>query len=200
MIAIIDYGMGNLGSVQKALDYLGYDSVITSDTETVLSASGVILPGVGAFPSAMKALRSNGMDLAVKKYVAEGRPLLGVCLGMQLLFDLSEEGDGTVTGLSVLSGRVRRFKPEIGLKIPQIGWNDIAQAPDPVFRQGDYVYFVHSYYCVPDKSSDVAATALYGIEYACAVSCDNILAMQFHPEKSGEVGLAVLNRWARRTR
>jgi glutamine amidotransferase len=200
MIAIIDYGVGNLGSVQKALEYIGYSSIITSKPEEVLSASGVILPGVGAFQPAMEALQLRGLDQTVKDYVASGRPFLGVCLGMQLLFETSEEGDGQSRGLAILPGIVRRFPRDSGLKTPQIGWNNLYNVPDPMFRKGDYVYFVHSYYCDPSDSSDIAATAFYGLEYACAVSRDNVLAMQFHPEKSGEVGLSILNRWARRTR
>jgi glutamine amidotransferase len=200
MIAIIDYGVGNLGSVQKALEYIGYSSIITSKPEEVLSASGVILPGVGAFQPAMEALQFRGLDQTVKDYVASGRPFLGVCLGMQLLFETSEEGDGQSRGLAILPGIVRRFPRDSGLKTPQIGWNNLYNVPDPMFRKGDYVYFVHSYYCDPADSSDIAATAFYGLEYACAVSRGNVLAMQFHPEKSGEVGLSILNRWARRTR
>jgi glutamine amidotransferase len=200
MIAVIDYGVGNLGSVQKALEYIGYSSIITSKPEEVLSASGVILPGVGAFQPAMEALQLRGLDQTVKDYVASGRPFLGVCLGMQLLFETSEEGDGHSSGLAILPGTVRRFPRELRLKIPQIGWNNFYNVSDPMFRKGDYVYFVHSYYCDPSDKNDIAATASYGIEYACAVTHDNVTAMQFHPEKSGEVGLSILNRWARRTR
>ncbi len=200
MIAVIDYGMGNLGSVQKALTYLGYDSVITDSPAKALSASGLILPGVGAVSYAMQALRDKGMDRVVFEYVESGRPFLGICLGMQMLFDSSEEGDGTAKGLGLLPGRVLRFRPETGLKIPQIGWNNLTNVSHPALRKDDYVYFVHSYYCAPDRIEDVAATTTYGIEYASAVARDNILATQFHPEKSGEVGLAILNRWARRTR
>lgn len=200
MIAIIDYGMGNLGSVRKALTYLGYDSVITESPAAALAADGLILPGVGAVSYAMQAMRAKGLDRVVKEYVASGRPFLGICLGMQMLFDSSEEGDGTVKGLGILPGRVLRFSAESGLKIPQIGWNNLTRASHPALRKDDYVYFVHSFYCAPDRTEDIAATTQYGIEYASAVARDNILAMQFHPEKSGEVGLSILNRWARRTR
>jgi len=200
MIAIIDYGMGNLGSVQKALTFLGYESVITDSPSQALSASGLILPGVGAMAHAMQALREKKMDQVVFEYVITGRPFLGICLGMQMLFDSTEEGDGSVKGLGLLPGRVLRFSPEYGLKIPQIGWNSLVTVSDPALRKNDYVYFVHSFYCAPDRPEDVAATTQYGIEYASAVACDNILATQFHPEKSGEAGLAILNRWARRTR
>jgi len=200
MIAIVDYGFGNLGSVAKALEFIGYPCRITGEAKDLQSASGVILPGVGAFGAAMDALRRTRLDIAVREYVSSGAPFLGVCLGMQLLFDKSEESGGKAEGLGILPGVVRRFPAKTELKIPQIGWNDLVTAADPVFRKGDYVYFVHSYYCVPERVSDVAATAFYGVEYACAVSRGNILAMQFHPEKSGEVGLSILNRWARRTR
>ena len=200
MIAIIDYGMGNLGSVKKALNFLGYEAVITDSPSQAMSAAGLILPGVGAMAHAMQALRDKGMDRVVFDYVDTGRPFLGICLGMQMLFDSTQEGDGTVTGLGLMPGRVVRFSPEYGLKIPQIGWNNLVTVSDPTLRKDDYVYFVHSYYCVPDHAQDVAAMTLYGVEYASAVARGNILATQFHPEKSGEVGLAILNRWARRTR
>ena len=200
MIAIIDYGMGNLGSVKKALNFLGYEAVITDSPSQAMSAAGLILPGVGAMAHAMQALRDKGMDRVVFDYVDTGRPFLGICLGMQMLFDSTQEGDGTVTGLGLMPGRVVRFSAEYGLKIPQIGWNNLVTVSDPALRKDDYVYFVHSYYCVPDHAQDVAATTLYGVEYASAVARGNILATQFHPEKSGEVGLAILNRWARRTR
>ena len=200
MIAVIDYGFGNLGSVIKALEYIGYPCRITGEPGDLLSASGVILPGVGAYGAAMEALRRTRLDTAVREYIVSGAPFLGVCLGMQLLFEKSEESGEEVKGLGVLPGVVRRFPAQSGLKIPQIGWNNLETASDPVFRKGDYVYFVHSYYCAPERASDIAATACYGIEYACAVSRDNVLAMQFHPEKSGEVGLSTFNRWARRTR
>jgi len=200
MIAIIDYGMGNLGSVKKALTFLGYEAVITDSPSLAMTASGLILPGVGAMAHAVTALRDKGMDRVVFDYVGTGRPFLGICLGMQMLFDYTEEGDGTVRGLGLLPGRVLRFSPEQGLKIPQIGWNSLVTASDPALRKDDFVYFVHSYYCAPDREEDVAATTQYGIEYASAVARDNIFATQFHPEKSGEVGLSILNRWARRTR
>lgn len=200
MIAIIDYGMGNLGSVKKALTFLGYEAVITDSPSQAMAASGLVLPGVGAMAHAVQALRDKGMDRVVFNYIATGRPFLGICLGMQMLFDSTEEGDGTVKGLGVLPGKVLRFLPEEGLKIPQIGWNNLVKVSHPALRKDDYVYFVHSYYCAPDRPEDVAATTLYGIEYASAVARDNILATQFHPEKSGEVGLAILNRWARSTR
>ena len=201
MIAIIDYGMGNLGSVEKALAFLGYESVITDDPSTVLAADGVILPGVGAIGAAMEALSGKGLDKIVHEYIATGKPFLGICLGMQMLFDTSEESFGgeQVKGLSVLPGKVVRFPSDMGLKIPQIGWNDLSSR-NPILPSGEYVYFVHSYYCVPEREEDIAATTNYGIEYCCSVKRDNVFACQFHPEKSGEVGLRILDRWAKQTR
>ena len=201
MIAIIDYGMGNLGSVQKALAFLGYDSEITDDPSRVMDADGVILPGVGAIGAAMEALSSKGLDKVVHEYIATGKPFLGICLGMQMLFDSSEESFGgePVKGLSVLPGKVVRFPSDMGLKIPQIGWNSLSSRNE-ILPDGQYVYFVHSYYCVPDREEDIAATVEYGIEYCCSVRRDNVFACQFHPEKSGEVGLRILDRWAKQTK
>jgi len=199
MISIIDYGMGNLGSVKKALTYLGYESVITDDPTVAMAAEGLILPGVGAISQAMYALKDKKLDSLVHRYVDTGRPFLGICLGMQMLFESSEEGRA-VAGLGVFPGQVLRFPSDMGLKIPQIGWNNLKQVAHPDLRQDDYVYFVHSFYCAPARAEDIAATTEYGIEYASAVARENVLATQFHPEKSGEVGLAILNRWARRTR
>ena len=201
MIAIIDYGMGNLGSVQKALAFLGYDSEITNDPARVMDADGVVLPGVGAIGAAMESLKSKGLDKVVHEYIATGKPFLGICLGMQMLFDTSEESFGgePVKGLSVLPGKVVKFPSDMGLKIPQIGWNELNSRCE-IIPDKEYVYFVHSYYCVPDKIQDVAATVNYGIEYCCSVRRDNVFACQFHPEKSGEAGLAILNRWARQTK
>ena len=201
MIAIIDYGMCNLGSVEKALAFLVYESVITDDPSVVLAADGVILPGVGAIGAAMEALSGKGLDQVVHTYIATGKPFLGICLGMQMLFDTSEESFGgePVKGLSVLPGKVVRFPSDMGLKIPQIGWNDLSSR-DPILPSGEYVYFVHSYYCVPEREEDIAATTCYGIEYCCSVKRENVFACQFHPEKSGEVGLRILDRWARQTR
>ncbi len=199
MIAIIDYGMGNLGSVEKALTYLGYRSVITDSPREAMTADGMILPGVGAMGSAMEALTGKGLDKVIRTFTDTGRPFLGICLGMQMLFETSDEG-GTVKGLGLLPGKVLKFAPDMGLKVPAIGWNDLKTVSHPDLKQRDYVYFVHSYYCRPDRAEDVAATSEYGIEFASAVSRGNILATQFHPEKSGEAGLSILDRWARRTK
>ncbi len=200
MIAIIDYGMGNLGSVQKALAFLGFESEITDDPSTVMAADGVVLPGVGAIGAAMEALNSRGLDKVVHEYIATGKPFLGICLGMQMLFDTSEESFGgePVKGLSVLPGKVVKFPSDMGLKIPQIGWNDLSSRNE-ILPDKEFVYFVHSYYCVPENEEDIAATVTYGIEYCCSVRRKNVFACQFHPEKSGEAGLRILNRWAKQT-
>ena len=206
MIAIIDYGMGNLASVAKALKYLNYDSVITSDPKVISAASGVILPGVGAFGPAMDNLRSKGLDSVIIESAYSGKPFLGICLGMQLLMDGSKEGvylgsamGDYVTGLGIIPGRVRKFETE-GLKVPQIGWNKLVDCKGSILTEGDYVYFVHSYYCIPEHQDDAAGYAEYGIKYCCALEHDNVFATQFHPEKSGEAGLQILNKFAMRTR
>jgi glutamine amidotransferase len=207
LIAIVDYKMGNLASVKKALAALHYDSIITSDPEMIRRAEGVILPGVGAFAPAMANLRSAGLDEAVREVCASGKPFLGICLGMQLLFDGSEEGakDGSlIEGLGIIPGKVLKFPAsettDKGLKVPQMGWNDLKDVKGSLLSEGDHVYFVHSFYCAPDDENVTAAKAEYGIRYCCSIEKDNIFATQFHPEKSGEVGLAILSKFARRTK
>lgn len=199
MIAIVDYGMGNLASVQKALTYLKAPSVITSDIELIKCADALILPGVGAFIPAMKALEQSGLDKAVKDFAVSGKPLMGICLGMQLLLDSSEEGGAVTPGLGLIEGSVVKFPADAtidkGLKVPQMGWNSLTDVSSKLLRNGDFVYFVHSYYCDAKNSEDVAAYAEYGIKYPCALEKDNIFATQFHPEKSGEVGLQILKRF-----
>ena len=206
MIAIIDYGMGNLASVAKALKYLNYDSVITSDPKVISASSGVILPGVGAFAPAMDNLRNKGLDSVIIESAYSGKPFLGICLGMQLLMDGSKEGVNLgsamgdyVTGLGIIPGRVRRFETK-DLKVPQIGWNKLVDCTGSLLTEGDYVYFVHSYYCQPEHKDDAAGYAEYGIKYCCAIEHENIFATQFHPEKSGEAGLQILNKFAMRTK
>lgn len=206
MIAIIDYGMGNLASVAKALKYLNYDSVITSDAKVISQSSGVILPGVGAFAPAMENLRNKGLDGVIIDSAFSGKPFLGICLGMQLLMDGSKEGVNLgsamgdyVTGLGIIPGRVRRFETQ-DLKVPQIGWNKLVDCTGSLLNEGDYVYFVHSYYCIPEHKDDIAGYAEYGIKYCASVEHDNVFATQFHPEKSGEAGLQILNKFAMRTR
>ena len=198
-ITIIDYGRGNLRSVEKALQYLGYRTVVTSFPEKVAGASALVLPGVGAFDDAMRSLRRDGMDEAVREAVGSGRPFLGICLGYQLLFESSEEG-GEEKGLAILPGRVKRF-PEGPLKVPHMGWNSIEQAkPSPLLQglgKDPYCYFVHSYYVEPADESQVLTWTEYGICFASGIQVGELAAFQFHPEKSSRVGLALLDSFAR---
>ena len=200
MIAIIDYGMGNLRSVQKALEAVGQDAMVVSDPDQIRRASKVILPGVGAFADAIDELRRTGLGEAFVEAVGAGKPCLGVCLGLQLLFDVSEE-DGEHRGLGLIRGRVVRFSAEPGLKIPHMGWNTLRiRKPSPLLEGLEpepSVYFVHSYYARPDNPSDVIAEADYPGPFAAMVGHDNLTAAQFHPEKSQRVGLAMYANFAR---
>lgn len=200
MIAIVDYKMGNLASVQKALTYIKVESVITSSLEVIKSADALILPGVGAYMPAMKALNDSGLAQAIKEFASSGKPVLGICLGMQLLLDSSEEGGAITEGLGLIPGKVVKFPSDktvdIGLKVPQMGWNSLTDVNSSILREGDFVYFVHSYYCDCSNRDDVAAYAEYGIKYPCAIEKGNIFATQFHPEKSGEAGIQILQRFA----
>jgi glutamine amidotransferase len=197
-LAIVDYGMGNLRSVQKAFERLGHAAEVTRDPERIEGAPGVVLPGVGAFGACMANLTSLGLVEPVKHAIASGRPFLGICLGMQLLFEESEEF-GPVAGLGVLPGRVVRFAPDPGRKVPHMGWNALRvvhAAPALAgIDDGAYVYFVHSYYSVPDDPAVVATTTPYGHEFASSVVRDNLFACQFHPEKSQKAGLALLTKF-----
>ncbi|MFA5104654.1 MAG: imidazole glycerol phosphate synthase subunit HisH [Candidatus Margulisiibacteriota bacterium] len=199
-IAIIDYGAGNLRSVQKALEKLGFSSFITKDKAAVISSHGIILPGVGAFDSALKELRSLGIDSLLKSQIEEGKPFLGLCLGMQVLFEESEEG--REKGLGLIKGRVKKFSftKDTALKVPHMGWNNllIKQPACPIMKnipQNVKVYFVHSYYCEPQNSIDMLTETDYGLKFASSVSRDNLFALQFHPEKSGEIGLEILKNF-----
>ncbi len=198
MTAVVDYDAGNLRSVQKALQYLGEDAVITRDEREILSADRVILPGVGAYGDAMKRLEEYGLDDILKKVADEGIPLLGICLGLQLFFDHSEENGGA-DGLGLMQGQIIRIHYAPGLKIPHMGWNSITETPGTRLLagipDGSYVYFVHSYYLRAQNPSEVAATTEYGVKIDAAVEKDNIFACQFHPEKSGEVGLEILKNF-----
>jgi glutamine amidotransferase len=199
MIVIIDYGMGNLRSVAKALEAVGHSAEISGDPDRVKAASKVILPGVGAFADAIAELRRTGLGDAFKEAVAIGKPCLGVCLGLQLLFDVSEE-DGLHEGLGLLRGRVVRFESRPGLKIPHMGWNTLRiKCPAPLFDGLDAdpsVYFVHSYHAIADDPTDVAAEADYPDPFPAVVWRDNLMAAQFHPEKSQGVGLAMYANFA----
>ena len=197
MIAIIDYGMGNLYSVQKALERLGYESIVTDQEKELIKADKVILPGVGAFGDAMDNLRKRELDKVIHKVIANGTPFLGICLGMQLLFNSSEE-NGHHQGLGIFQGSVVRFSGDY--KIPHMGWNElkIEQPNHFLFSEikSGYVYFVHSYYVdLNDSSILLASTDYYG-KVPAIVGKDNILGMQFHPEKSGKVGLSLLKQFA----
>lgn len=195
MIAIIDYGMGNLRSVQKGLESIGLNASIATDPDQVVAAEGVILPGVGAFADAIKNLKDTGMDKAIFEIVRLNKPFLGLCLGMQLMFSESEE-DGIYQGLDIIKGRVIKLPP--GEKVPHMGWNQINPVGgSPLFKgipDGSYFYFVHSYYCAPEEDATIA-TSQYGIEFTCAVQKGNIMATQFHPEKSSSLGLKVLGNF-----
>jgi imidazole glycerol-phosphate synthase subunit HisH len=199
MIAIIDYGVGNLKSVEKAFQFIGVDAVVSSDTAFILKADAVVLPGVGAFADAMDSLRHAGMVEVVKKVIAENKPFLGICLGMQLLFDYSEEGGERVEGLGIFKGSIRQLPHDMNLKVPHMGWNYLNIKGDQKLfenlEKDPYVYFVHSYYLKAENREMVAATTKYGMDFDVAISKDNVFATQFHPEKSGEVGLIILKNF-----
>jgi glutamine amidotransferase len=201
MIAIVDYGAGNLGSIEKALRYIGAEAVLTHDPTEAAGADGLVLPGVGAFGHCMSGLESANMRGAVLDFIGSGRPFLGICVGLQMLFTDSVEM-GNQQGLGVIDGRVIRFGDSVGagLKIPQIGWNSVRSRPGAALFEGipqeTRFYFVHSFYPAPKSASVVSATADYGGEFCCAVEVGNVHATQFHPEKSGTAGLAVLRNFA----
>ncbi len=200
MIAIIDYDMGNLRSVQKALEKVGHaEAVITSDPNDIDRADKLILPGVGAFSDAMKGLASRELIGPIKEGIAAGKPTLGICLGMQLFFDVSHE-DGEHEGLGLVAGSVERFDLPRSFKVPHMGWNSLDyHTPSPLFAgvpEGEFFYFVHGFYCRPNNESIVAATTDYGGPICASIVKDNLFATQFHPEKSQWVGLAVLKNFA----
>lgn len=199
MIAIIDYDAGNLKSVEKALVSLGEETVITRDFAEILNADKVILPGVGAFGDAMAQLKKYELDKVVREVAAKETPLLGICLGLQLMFESSEETPG-VEGLHLLDGHIHRIPDAEGIKIPHIGWNSLDFPKESRLFKGiseqAYVYFVHSYYLKAADSGIVAATTEYSTHIHAAVECGNIFACQFHPEKSSAVGLQILKNFA----
>ncbi|MEK7375604.1 MAG: imidazole glycerol phosphate synthase subunit HisH [Candidatus Margulisiibacteriota bacterium] len=221
-IAIIDYGSGNLRSVEKALEKLGFEAIVTSDNSLISTAEGIILPGVGAFDSAILELRERQLDSIIKEEIGKGKPFLGLCLGMQLLFESSEEGEKK--GLGIIKGLVKKFSKGTGyrvqgtdtsennasphpapctphpIKIPQIGWNNIklVKTASPIVKgipDSSMMYFVHSYYCEPQDKDVILATTDYGITFASAVEKGNLFAFQFHPEKSSDTGLKLLKNF-----
>jgi glutamine amidotransferase len=200
-VSIVDYDTGNIFSMVNAVRRLGHDAELVSTPEQIARAHYLILPGVGAFGDAMRKLGARGLVEPIRQLHAKGAPILGVCLGLQLFFESSEE-DGAVAGLSLLPGTVRRFPNASGYKIPQIQWNMAAPtAESRVFsglRSSDFYYFVHSYYVLPDRPRDIAATSEYcEMQYSSAVEVDNLTGVQFHPEKSADAGLKLLGNWLR---
>jgi len=197
MIAIIDYAINNLRSVEKAFQSLGVDVLATNAPEEIRKADKMVLPGVGAFADAMSNLKAKNLDGVIREKVEAGTPLLGLCLGLQLLFSESEEF-GKHSGLNFIPGNVVRIPA--GLKVPHIGWNQLhIKRPDPLLRgieEGSFVYFVHSYYADPQNQDDVLATSDYGIEFPAITNRKNVWATQFHPEKSQQVGLQILKNFA----
>lgn len=198
MIAIIDYGAGNLQSVKKALDFLGYDSEITLDKEKIKSASHVILPGVGSFADAMQSIKDRDLEDTIKEAANGEKPFLGICLGLQLLFESSEESPN-VDGLGIFKGNIVTIPRDNGLKVPHIGWNSVKVHNNSTLFDGikdeSYFYFVHSYYLKGADESILAGTTSYGVDIQCAVQNGKVCATQFHPEKSGEAGLALLKNF-----
>ncbi len=198
MIAIIDYDAGNIKSVEKAMLLLGQEVSITGDREEILKADKVILPGVGAFGDAMGNLRRTGLDRVIRETVDKGTPFLGICLGLQLLFERSDEAPG-VDGLGILKGEIVRILEADGLKIPHMGWNSLHLEHDGRLfrgiREGEYVYFVHSYYLKAEDENIVKASTEYGVHIHASVEQDNVFACQFHPEKSSDAGIRILKNF-----
>lgn len=199
MIAILDYDAGNIRSVEKALQHLGEETILTHDFREIQKADKVILPGVGAFGDAMEHLKHYELDRAIKEVVAMDKPFLGICLGLQLLYESSDETPG-VEGLGILKGNILRIPEEEGLKIPHIGWNSLEFPREGRLFQDlpadPYVYFVHSYYLQAQEPQIVTATCEYGVQIHASVEKNQVFACQFHPEKSGEVGLKILKNFA----
>jgi glutamine amidotransferase len=199
MIAIIDYGMGNIHSVQKALEHFGASTIVTNQPEELAKAEKVVLPGVGAFDDAVLELQRQGLAQAIREHISKKKLFLGICLGMQLLFESSQEARKT-RGLGILKGEIKRFAPKFGIKIPHMGWNElnIRKQDCPLLKDvtdKSYVYFCHSYYPAPASNEMVAASTDYGLGFASLIWEKNIYAVQFHPEKSQEVGLGMLKNF-----
>jgi len=201
MIGIVDYGRGNLRSVEKALEKVGFEAIIMSSPAELSQVNGLILPGVGAFADAMRALSQGGWIEPLLEFARSGRPFLGICLGMQILFETGEE-HGEHSGLGLLAGRVVKFPP--GKKIPHMGWNSLQLEQPSYLMEGipneSYFYFVHSYYAVPSQKQDIAATSDYGIVFPAVVGKDNVWGAQFHPEKSSPWGLQILTNFGKRVK
>jgi len=204
MISVVDYGMGNLRSAQKALERAGAEVVVTADPDVIAGADAVVLPGVGGFADCYQGLEACGLIPAVHAAIESGNPFLGICIGLQLLFTESEEG-GRCTGLDVVAGRVVKFKPNAssGIKVPHMGWNEVYPVEGqscPLFdgiEAGTHFYFVHSYYGIPDDPSATAATTPYELDFASVIWKDNVFATQFHPEKSQRAGLKLLDNFVK---
>ena len=198
MVAIIDYDAGNIKSVENAVRFLGHEVKVTADAGEILSADHIILPGVGAFGDAMQRLRAANLEGTIRQAVEAGKPFLGICLGLQLIFEESEESPG-VKGLALLPGRIKRIPDGDGRKVPQIGWNDLSfPRQSRLFEgvpEGRYVYFVHSYYLEAGDPADVAARTEYGVRIDAAVEHGNLFACQFHPEKSERIGMQILRNF-----
>ena len=199
MIAIRDYDAGNIKSVEKALEHIGADCRITRDIDKIKTADKVIVPGVGAFEDAMNKMNHYGLTEVLREIAGGGTPIMGICLGLQLFFERSEESEHDVEGLGLLPGEIVRFPEKEGYKIPHMGWNSLTINPDSRLLKGipqdSYVYFVHSYYLKAKNREDVAATTDYIVNVHAAVEHDNIFATQFHPEKSGDIGLQILKNF-----
>lgn len=200
MIAIVDYGVGNLGSVEKAFRFIEVNAVTTSDPDMIFKADAVVLPGVGAFADAVKSLDMAGLTGVIKDVINKGSTFLGICLGMQLLFEYSAEGGQKTKGLGILKGSIKQLPFGNDLKVPHMGWNSLNLENNcPLFEglpEHPYAYFVHSYYADANESSIIAATADYGLKFNAAVWMKNVFATQFHPEKSGDIGLKMLKNWS----
>lgn len=199
MIAIIDYGMGNIHSVQKALQLYGARTLVTNKPESLRGCTKIVLPGVGAFDDAMQELKNSGLAVALKEEIKNKKPFLGICLGMQLLFGESQEAKSQ-RGLGILRGKVEKFSEKLKLKIPHMGWNELKfrAAACPLLKdipENSFVYFCHSYYAEPADKGVIAATTGYGIDFASVVWRDNLFGVQFHPEKSQEAGLKILKNF-----
>jgi len=199
MIVIVDYGMGNLRSVQKGFERVGAQAMVSRKIQDIDSADKLVLPGVGAFPECMKNLVTFGLVDSILDFLKSGKPFLGICLGLQLLFEESEEF-GLHEGLKVIPGRVKAFSREMGLKIPHMGWNQVTFKKDvPIFQgidDGSFFYFVHSYFVEPVLAEDIATETDYGVTFTSSIARDNIFALQFHPEKSQENGLRILRNFS----